>query len=164
MRNYYTRACNFYYGLQAKNLIKKKEALPLCGNKSLAFNHIEILSRGEKNKLIHIKVIDSLEKKLKQVVQNDIKKIIAKRQNLSINLNFSEPLVMGVLNLTPDSFSDGGLFNQSNKAFLHIQNMINKGANIIDVGGESTRPGSKDVPPEIEWKRLKKIINNHRFI
>tara|TARA_B110000211_G_scaffold151526_1_gene172325 strand:+ start:555 stop:1616 length:1062 start_codon:yes stop_codon:yes gene_type:complete len=162
MRNYYTRACNFYYGLQAKNLIKKKEALPLCGNKSLAFNHIEILSRGEKNKLIHIKVIDSLEKKLKQVVQNDIKKIIAKRQNLSINLNFSEPLVMGVLNLTPDSFSDGGLFNQSNKAFLHIQNMINKGANIIDVGGESTRPGSKDVPPEIEWKRLKKIINNFK--
>ena len=162
MRNYYTRACNFYYGLQAKNLIKKKEALPLCGNKSLAFNHIEILSRGEKNKLINIKVIDSLEKKLKQVVQNDIKKIIAKRQNLSINLNFSEPLVMGVLNLTPDSFSDGGLFNQSNKAFLHIQNMINKGANIIDVGGESTRPGSKDVPPEIEWKRLKKIINNFK--
>ena len=65
MRNYYTRACNFYYGLQAKNLIKKKEALPLCGNKSLSFNHIEILSRGEENKLIHIKEINSLEKKLK---------------------------------------------------------------------------------------------------
>ena len=64
---------------------------------------------------------------------------------------------MGVLNLTPDSFSDGGLFNQSNKAFSHIQNMIDKGANIIDVGGESTRPGSKDVP-QIEWKRLEKVI------
>ena len=162
MRNYYTRACNFYYGLQAKNLIKKKEALPLCGNKSLAFNHIEILSRGEKNKLIHIKVIDSLEKKLKQVVQNDIKKIIAKRQNLSINLNFSEPLVMGVLNLTPDSFSDGGLYNHSKKAFRHINNMISSGADIIDVGGESTRPGSKDVPHKIEWGRLKKVISNFK--
>jgi len=69
---------------------------------------------------------------------------------------------MGVLNLTPDSFSDGGLFNQSNKAFLHIKNMIDKGANIIDVGGESTRPGSKDVLPKIEWKRLEKIITNFK--
>ena len=69
---------------------------------------------------------------------------------------------MGVLNLTPDSFSDGGLFNHSYKAFSHIQNMVNKGANIIDVGGESTRPGSKDVPPNIEWRRLKKVITKFK--
>ena len=69
---------------------------------------------------------------------------------------------MGILNLTPDSFSDGGLFSQSNKAFLHIQNMINKGANIIDVGGESTRPGSKDILPQIEWKRLEKVVNQFK--
>ena len=162
MRNYYTRACNFYYGLQAQNLIKKKLALPLCGNKNLAFNHIEILSRDKKNKLIHIKKINILENKLKKVVQKDIKKIITKRKNLSTNLNLSEPLIMGILNLTPDSFSDGGLFNQSNKSFLHIQNMIDKGANIIDVGGESTRPGSKDIPLKIEWKRLKKVITNFK--
>ena len=162
MRNYYTRACNFYHGSQAQNLIKKKLALPLCGNKNIAFDYIEILSREKKNKLIHIKKINSLEKNLKLIIQKDIKKIIIKRQNLSANLNFTEPLIMGVLNLTPDSFSDGGLFNQSNKAFLHIQNMINKGANIIDVGGESTRPKSKDVLPKIEWKRLEKIITNFK--
>ena len=45
MRKYYTRACNFYYGTNAKNLIKKKLALPLCGNKNIAFDNIEILSR-----------------------------------------------------------------------------------------------------------------------
>ena len=50
---------------------------------------------------------------------------------------------MGVLNLTPDSFSDGGKFNKKNKSFKHISNMIQSGAKIIDVGGESTRPGSK---------------------
>jgi len=158
MRNYYTRACNFYYGPQAQNLIKKKLALPLCGNKNVAFNYIEILSRNRKNQLIHIKKINALGKKLKKIVQNDIKKLIVKRQKLSSNLDFSEPLIMGILNLTPDSFSDGGLFNQFNKASLHIQNMIDRGANIIDVGGESTRPGSTDVHPKIEWKRLEKTV------
>jgi len=158
MRNYYTRACNFYYGQQAQNLIKKKSALPLCGNKNLAFDHIEILSRDKKIKLIHIKKVNRLKKKIKQIVKIDIRKITNKRKNLSTNLDFSEPLIMGVLNLTPDSFSDGGLFNQSNKSFLHIQNMIDKGANIIDVGGESTRPGSKYIPFKIEWRRVKKVI------
>ena len=158
MRNYYTRACNFYYGQQAQNLIKKKSALPLCGNKNLAFDHIEILSRDKKKKLIHIKKVNRLKKKIKQIVKIDIRKITNKRKNLSTNLDFSEPLIMGVLNLTPDSFSDGGLFNQSNKSFLHIQNMIDKGANIIDVGGESTRPGSKYIPFKIEWRRVKKVI------
>ena len=136
MRNHYRRACNFYHGKKARNLIKKKLALPLCGNKSLAFDHIEILSRKNKSKIIHIKKIDLLDKILKSIVQNDIKKIVSKRPNLNKSLKFSEPLIMGILNLTPDSFSDGGLFNQSYKAFSHIQNMISKGANIIDVGGE----------------------------
>ena len=69
---------------------------------------------------------------------------------------------MGVLNLTPDSFSDGGQFNKTHKAFSHIKNMIDKGANIIDVGGESTRPGSKYVSSQIEWKRLKKVVTEFK--
>ena len=48
MRKYYTRACNFYYGIKAKKLIKKKLALPLCGNQNIAFDNIEILSRDKK--------------------------------------------------------------------------------------------------------------------
>ena len=162
MRKYYTRACNFYHGTQAHNLIKKKLAFSLCGNKDIAFDHIEILSRGKKNKLIHIKKINNLKKKIKKTVQNDVKKIIAKRENLSKDLKFSEPLIMGVLNLTPDSFSDGGLFNQANKAFLHIKEMLNKGADIIDVGGESTRPGSKEISSKIEWQRLEKVVNKFK--
>ena len=162
MRNHYTRACNFYHGTKAQDLIKKKLALPLCGNKSFAFDHIEILSRKKKSKVIHIKNINLLDKILKKIIQNDIKKIVSKRPNLNKNLKFSEPLIMGILNLTPDSFADGGLFTQSQKAFSHIQNMINKGANIIDVGGESTRPGSKDIQPKIEWRRLKKVIQKFK--
>ena len=162
MRSHYTRACNFHHGTKAQNLVKKKLALPLCGNKNLAFDYIEILSRKKKSRFIHIKKINSLDKTLKKIVQNDIKKILSKRINLNKNLKFSEPLIMGILNLTPDSFSDGGLFTQSHKAFSHISNMINKGANIIDVGGESTKPGSKDVPSKMEWKRLKKVITKFK--
>ena len=162
MRKYYTRACNFHHGRKAQNLIKKKLALPLCGNQNLAFDHIEILSRKNKSRTIHIKKINLLDKKSKKIVQNDIEKVTNKRQKLNRNLNFSEPLIMGILNLTPDSFSDGGLFNQPYKAFLQIQNMINKGANIIDVGGESTRPGSKDISPIKEWKRLEKVVTKFK--
>ena len=162
MRNYYTRACNFYHGEVAQDLIKKKLALPLCGNRNLAFDHIEILSRKKKNKLIHIKKINLLNKNLKKIIKRDIKKIVDKRSELNKYLKFSETLIMGILNLTPDSFSDGGLYNQSKKAFLHIQNMINKGANIIDVGGESTRPGSKNIPSNIEWRRIEKVITKFK--
>jgi dihydropteroate synthase len=65
---------------------------------------------------------------------------------------------MGVLNLTPDSFSDGGKFNTCKKGLKHALEMFNSGANIIDVGGESTRPGSKGVNNRTEWKRVEKII------
>ena len=69
---------------------------------------------------------------------------------------------MGVLNLTPDSFSDGGKFNKKNKSFKHISKMIQSGADIIDVGGESTRPGSETVDPKIEWKRVKNVLKNFK--
>ena len=162
MRKHYTRACNFYYGINAKNLIKQKLALPLCGNKNIAFDNIEILSRKEKTKLINIKNVKKLPNQIKKNVLLDLKKIVFKRKNLNKYSNISEPLIMGILNLTPDSFSDGGLYVQSKKALIHINAMISKGANIIDIGGESTRPGSKDIPYNIEWKRLEKIIINFK--
>ena len=65
---------------------------------------------------------------------------------------------MGVLNLTPDSFSDGGRFNKEDRGFKHAKNLFNLGAKIIDVGGESTRPGSKEVKLKDEWQRIKKTI------
>ena len=162
MRRYYTRACNFYYGSNAKNLIKKKLALPLCGNKNIAFDTIEVLSRNKKTKIINIKNIKKLTSQIKKTILKDLKKIVFKRKDLNKYTDISKPLIMGVLNVTPDSFSDGGLYTRSKKAFIHIKNMISKGADIIDIGGESTRPGSKDIPHKIEWKRLEKIIINFK--
>jgi dihydropteroate synthase len=68
------------------------------------------------------------------------------------------PLVMGVLNTTPDSFSDGGQFNVANHALKHVQKMIDEGADIIDVGGESTRPGAAPVTTEDELQRVIPVI------
>ena len=74
-------------------------------------------------------------------------------------LDFSQsPFIMGILNVTPDSFSDGGKFESSNKAIDHALFMVEAGADIIDVGGESTRPGSDPVKTEDELKRVIPVI------
>ena len=65
---------------------------------------------------------------------------------------------MGVLNITPDSFSDGGKFITPNKALKHVEMMINNDVDIIDVGAESTRPGAKIIPADEERKRIEPII------
>ena len=70
----------------------------------------------------------------------------------------SRPLVMGVLNVTPDSFSDGGRFLDREKALAHARRMHDDGADLIDVGGESTRPGSKPVEDASELDRVIPII------
>ena len=65
---------------------------------------------------------------------------------------------MGVINLTPDSFSDGGKYNKKNSGFNYARNLIKRGSKILDIGGESTRPGAKDVNKIIEWKRINKNL------
>jgi len=67
-------------------------------------------------------------------------------------------LVMGILNLTPDSFSDGGRFMNTDAALAHVQNMVQAGADIIDVGGESTRPGARRISAEEEARRILGVI------
>lgn len=66
--------------------------------------------------------------------------------------------VMGILNVTPDSFSDGGNFNEIDKALFHVDEMIRDGADIIDVGGESTRPGYEQISEEEEITRVAPVI------
>ena len=157
MTRYYTRACNFYYGKESKVLLRKKETLPLNGLREISFDRIEILTRKSKKK-IFIKDVKKLSKSLQKQINFDLKKITSKNKNFS-NLNFQKlPNIMGVLNLTPDSFSDGGKFNKTNKGIKHAFEMINAGANLIDVGGESTRPGSKTVNPKNEWNRIYRIL------
>lgn len=77
------------------------------------------------------------------------------------NKNFeigTHTYVMGILNVTPDSFSDGGNYNQIDSALFHVEEMIRDGADIIDVGGESTRPGYEKISPEEEIERIVPVI------
>src|SRR2546422_8801307 len=70
------------------------------------------------------------------------------------SLNLDRPLVMGILNLTPDSFSDGGRFNSLEAALSRAEQMIADGADIIDIGGESSRPGRPPLPLDEELGRI----------
>ncbi len=77
------------------------------------------------------------------------------------------PILMGVLNLTPDSFSDGGKYNKNLLAKRQINKLIKDGSKIIDVGGESTRPGSNEVMKLKEWNRIKnsmKYLKKKKFL
>ena len=159
MKKYYTRACNFAYGKSSTKLVKKRINLPLNGSKELSFSQIEIITRDSK-KIISLKDIKKLPKLQREKINKDLKIIIKKNNNFS-NLNFKKlPNIMGILNLTPDSFSDGGKFIKKKTGINHANNLFNYGADIVDVGGESTRPGSKPVSKKEEWNRIKEIIKN----
>ncbi len=159
MIRYYTRVCNFYYGSKSKTLVKKKRTLPLNGNNEISFDKIQIISR-KSSKIIDLNDINKLPIDLKKKIKKDIKTISLKK-NIK-NLNFrSIPKVMGVLNVTPDSFSDGGKYNRVSSAKKHLDHLFKSGANIVDIGGESTRPGSLTVSSKVEWKRVKDILKKY---
>jgi len=91
---------------------------------------------------------------LKNINRNEF---ILKTSRRKIHLG-KKTLIMGILNVTPDSFSDGGLFYSPQKAIEHGLRMADEGADIIDIGGESTRPGSAAVPTHVELKRVVPVI------
>ena len=74
-------------------------------------------------------------------------------------LDLSEPIIMGIVNVTPDSFSDGGQFFNITAALKHAMQLLDDGATILDIGGESTRPGAPDVSLEDELQRVIPLIN-----
>src|SRR5690606_31044944 len=73
-------------------------------------------------------------------------------------LQKNHPLIMGVINVTPDSFSDGGYFDTAEKAIEQVKRLIEEGADILDIGGESTRPGSRAVEADEELSRIMPVI------
>lgn len=79
-------------------------------------------------------------------------------RQLRDRLASGDPLVMGVLNVTPDSFSDGGRFVDGDAAVRHAEHMAEAGADVIDIGGESTRPGAEDVPLHEERRRVLPLV------
>lgn len=79
-------------------------------------------------------------------------------------LDLSKPQIMGILNVTPDSFSDGGQYQQLEDAMAQVTSMIKAGATIIDIGGESTRPGAKEVSLDEELRRVIPLVKAIRQV
>ncbi len=79
-------------------------------------------------------------------------------QTSRFRLDLSRPRVMGIVNITPDSFSDGGHFASTRAALAHCEQLVGQGADILDLGAESTRPGSPPVPLEAERERLMPVL------
>ena len=105
--------------------------------------------------------LKQLAEKLEEVLRNYSKGefIISYRGK---ELNLKKPAIMGILNVTPDSFSDGGEFLSIDRALKHCEEMLENGASIIDIGGESTRPGSEPVPLKEEIRRTIPVIEEIR--
>ncbi len=79
-------------------------------------------------------------------------------QTSRFDLDLQKPRVMGIVNLTPDSFSDGGRHDSTRAGLQHAEQLLRDGADILDIGGESTRPGSPVVPADEEWRRIEGFL------
>ena len=79
-------------------------------------------------------------------------------QTSRFDIDLEVPRVMGIVNLTPDSFSDGGRHDSTQAGLRHAEQLLRDGAHILDIGGESTRPGSPAVPAQEEWRRIEGFV------
>ena len=147
--NYYVRPI-FSKKNKTSNDYKK------LGSSNLFFDTIEIITRKKDkidNKFLKLEDLSSLKKEELKSVLDQIKNITAPRKKIA-SIDFNRPKIMGILNVTPDSFSDGGKFNNLDKSTAHASQMIKDGADIIDIGGESTRPGATTIVSKVEIARV----------
>ena len=148
-----------YYVRPILNNIKNKDSLNL-GSSKLYFDKIELITRNGKDissKYLHLKEVTRLPRDISKTIRIQLKKITKTRKKIK-NLKFNKPLIMGILNVTPDSFSDGGKFLSIDNAYAQYKKLKKEGAVIVDIGGESTRPGSKTVPAKKELQRIMPVI------
>ena len=158
MKSIYIRPTNIVFGQKANYFIQAGTAKSLCGLEDVGFLSVEILKRQtDGNTVEEYSVLELEGLDFRNEIESDLNKITSKRNSI-YNLNFKNPILMGVLNVTPDSFSDGGKYNTTFRALDHVKSMIDFGAHIIDVGGESTRPGAKSVSDQDEITRVSETI------
>ncbi|MBI1649972.1 dihydropteroate synthase [Hyphomicrobium sulfonivorans] len=138
--------------------------LPLAGQ-ALSFTTVELAERDGTHITRRIVTLgDAIERdwgRATLLAAQDLEAITAPRPRLA-GLALDRPRIMGIVNVTPDSFSDGGLHDQAEAAIAHALQLAEEGADILDVGGESTRPGAAYVPVEDELARVIPVIEGLR--
>jgi len=138
---------SYYRPIPQTDAARPEGALPLAGHARIWFDRVEQLRRGEASQILPA-----------SAVPQDLREKLCAQRVAPAGLSFDSPVLMGVLNTTPDSFSDGGRFETLQAACAHAAEMILQGADMLDVGGESTRPGAVLVPAEEELSRTVPII------
>ena len=156
----YLRPCGILHGTEAELAIALGDALPLAGG-PCAFARVEILRRrphgGSEGQTFPLADLPHGAKLPPHLWDPWLARVIAPRPPLA-GLHFSAPRLMGIVNVTPDSFSDGDLYATSEAALAHACRLRQDGADILDLGGESTRPGSLPVSLEEERARVFPVL------
>ena len=156
MSRLYLRPLGLLYGNVAHDAVADGLALPLAGG-AIAFSLaalIEGTPSNNKTRLFHAAALaESRDADLSELLG----KVSAKRPHFA-GLGYARPILMGIVNVTPDSFSDGGLYDTTEAAVRHAAALAKDGADIVDVGGESTRPGSDAVDVEEERARVVPVV------
>jgi dihydropteroate synthase len=140
-------------GPAAARAVEASIALPLAGG-PLAFASAETIERGEGEAGERHPV----EIATARGFAPDLIESVTRQRAPWAGFDLKRPLIMGVVNVTPDSFSDGGDFAEASVAIDHARAMLAAGADIVDVGGESTRPGASPVPPADEAARVLPVV------
>ncbi|MCA3561208.1 MAG: dihydropteroate synthase [Aestuariivirga sp.] len=141
MSRRYTRPAGLVYGSDARQLIKEGRGASLGGLSAIAYTLVEEIARGGA-----------------EASRRFAPGTLPRQTVVPPFLSTGRPLIMGIVNVTPDSFSDGGLNAEAERAIAHGLQLAKDGADILDVGGESTRPGSEGVPEAEELRRVLPVI------
>jgi dihydropteroate synthase len=136
----------YYRPIAMTDAARPPQALSLAGGWCW-FSHVEILQRGGPSRLAPVA----------EVPDGVLARLTAPRAALA-GLAMDRPQIMGILNVTPDSFSDGGRFLEPAAALAQAKGMASDGAALLDIGGESTRPGAAEVPVAEEIARTEPVI------
>ncbi len=144
----YFRPLSFVFGRDALDMIAAGKAGALGGMPHIGFTHVEVIERGA------ARLIESFGD---LVDLPELQNITSPRPNFG-GFAMDAARVMGIVNVTPDSFSDGGRLSDADAGIAHGLQLAAEGAEILDVGGESTRPGSDTVSVEEELQRVEAVI------
>jgi dihydropteroate synthase len=153
---FYLRPIGLLYGPAADAAVAEGVALPLAGG-SIAFAAAELIEGEAGSARRQIFTARALAKTRDAALVELLKRVTALRPPFA-GLALDRPVLMGIVNVTPDSFSDGGLYDSKEDAILHAAELAAAGAAIVDIGGESTRPGSDQVEEGEELARIVPVI------
>jgi len=152
----YLRPIGFLYGPPADAAVEDGLALPLAGG-PIAFTSAVLIEGDPTSSQRRLFTAHALEEARDADLNAVLKRVMRPRPPFA-GLSLTRPLLMGIVNVTPDSFSDGGLYDETEGAITHAAELASEGAAIVDIGGESTRPGSDPVEHDEELSRVLPVL------